>query len=329
MTNENRDCFHIYVASCTSDGGIFHYLFNAGDIHFVEKVNCDRPMYLAINNNRLYALLRQPFQDSSHSGLLSWEINDGGNLCDPSPTVDTLGDCACHLTATHQAVYITNYLSSSISKLPDNLLRTHQGSSCHPQRQSFPHPHCIIPTPDKRYLVAADLGMDRVIVYDKDLTQISSARVPLGHGARHLCFSESGQYLFCVNELASTVSVFNYRDGRLTLQDTYPSLPDDFEGESTAAAIRSVGNCLYISNRGHDSIASYTIRDNGSLDLGSFTFVGGSSPRDFHLYDDWIFCANELTDNVTCFRKNGLQLIKTELEMHVPKPLSIVFYSCE
>lgn len=326
MNTEKRECFHIYIASCTPDGGIYHYLFEKEQFHFIEKIDCDRPMYMAIEDNRLYALLRQPYCDNSHSGLISWDISDNGKLCNPSLISDTLGVCACHLAVEQQTVYITNYLSSSISKLPDKLLKVHEGGSMHPQRQTAPHPHCIIASPDNNYLVSADLGIDEVIVYDKDLNPISSTKVPKGHGARHLCFSEDGRFLFCVNELASTVSVFAYCEGHLTLQNTYPALPENFEGESTSAAIRVIKNHLYISNRGHDSITFYTIGNDGTLELKGFTFTGGSSPRDFNLFSDWLFCANELTDNVTCFKKQGIQLINSELELQIPKPLAIVFY---
>lgn len=326
MNKENRNYFHIYIASCMTDGGIYHYRFDNEQIRFIDKIDCDRPMYLAIKDHRLYALLRQPFCDSNHSGVISWEIDCNGNLLSPNPLLNTLGDCACHLSVEQHKIYVANYLSSSVSKLPDGIVKMHHGCSLHPQRQTAPHPHCIIPTPDEKYYAVADLGIDSVIIYDKDLNVISSAKVPEGQGARHLCFSEDGKYLFCANELASTVSAFSYYNGKLSFLSTYPVLPEAFKGESTIAAIRISGNTLYVSNRGHDSIASYTIDRDGLLKVQDYTLTGGASPRDFNIYSNWLFCANELTDNVTCFKRNGAQLVNAELDLQIPKPLSIVFY---
>jgi 6-phosphogluconolactonase len=100
-----------------------------------------------------------------------------------------------------------------------------------------------------------DLGVDKIFIYHKDLTLASTVNIPSGHGPRHLAFHEDGTHIFCANELESTISLLNYKNGVMELVDTVSVLPEDFNGQSTVAAIRCVGNTVYVSNRGHDSIS--------------------------------------------------------------------------
>ena len=115
--------------------------------------------------------------------------------------------------------------------------------------------HFVCLTPDTNYICAADLGTDTVYLYDRALNLHSTAKVPAGHGVRHLAFSQDGKWMFAANELKSTVSAFAYKDDTLELVDTCAALPADFAGESTIAAIREKGGHIYVSNRGHDSVS--------------------------------------------------------------------------
>ena len=115
---------------------------------------------------------------------------------------------------------------------------------------------------------------------------------------RHLAFDKDGTHVFCANELRSTVSVLEYEDGTLTLKDTVSLLPKDFDGESTAAAIRCADGTVYVSNRGHDSITALTF-SSGRLAFNKTISTYGRSPRDFLVYRDLIIAANECSDEVT------------------------------
>ena len=318
--------YHIYLASCHKEGGVWHYLLDdQGRTSYLGKVKLDRPIYAAMDGQKFYVLLRQPFAGSAESGLLTYEITSDGELVNPGALLSTKGEVACHLTAKDGNVYVVNYLSGSVVKMPDKLV-SHQGRSVHPKRQTSPHTHFVSYSPDGRYLLVADLGMDKILVYDQDLSLAATASVPPGQGARHLAFSEDGKTVFCVNELGSTVSVFSYAGGKLSLKDTYRALPQGYAGENTAAAIRTAGDFLYVSNRGQDAISCFKIAG-GKLAMFDSVSCGGRSPRDFNITPDgrYLLCANELSDTVTCFARENGRLQRLAGEIQLPAPLCVLF----
>ena len=325
MTHKRH--YNVYIASCDEKGGIYHYALRE-DGRLCEKsfTPLDHPMFLHIYNNRMYAVLRSPFENSKESGLISFDIAEDGALRDPSDVVSTKGEVSCHLTVDGD-VYCVNYISGSVIKMPSGLV-VHKGKGIHPTRQTSPHPHQIIFTPDKKYLCVTDLGLDKIIVYDRELNGISSVSLPPGSGARHLAFSPDGQYAYCANELASSVTALDYCGGTLTPLETYSALPSGFQGENTAAAIRvsNGGSFVYVSNRGHDSIACFTVSGN-TLRLNEFVPCGGSSPRDFNISPDerFLICTNENSDNVCVFEmKNGIPE-KTQYDVNIKSPLCVLY----
>ena len=300
---------NIYKASCNDIGGLYRYEMNeSGMLEFKSKTDMSLPMYMAEENNKMYVLLRQPVKDSDESGLIVYDIDSNGDLANPSGITMTKGIVACHLSVDNGTVYCVNYLSGNVVKLPDTVV-THSGKGPHPTRQTSPHTHFVCVTHDG-YVLATDLGIDSIFTYTKDLKLVSQVKVPLGHGVRHLAFSEDKKYLYAVNELASTVSVFKYNDGHLELLDTYDALPKDFSGESIAAAIRIRGNTVYVSNRGHDSVAVFKA-DGEKLKFEKFIMCGGKEPRDFNIFGDILISANQGSDNVTVINLKTDKIIQT------------------
>lgn len=315
--------FHIYIASCTPDGGIYHYLCQDGKLQFREKTDADRPMYLTVAENMLYAVLRQPFTDSESSGVCWWEIGKDGALTKPSEVFSTGGRCGCHLTVEQGKIYVANYLSGSVAMLPEGKLVEHDGKGPNPARQEAAHTHFVGMTPDHRYLLAVDLGTDTIYVYNPELTLLDRILMPAGHGCRHLAWSEDGKYAFCVNELSSTVSTLRYEQGKLTLLGTVSALSENYMKENTAAAIRVESNRVFVSNRGCDNIAIFTHQD-GVLSRPVFVDAEGVSPRDFYVHGDLLLCANEASDCVSIFTCKDGQLQSKNLHLQIPKPLCIV-----
>ena len=317
--------FHLYIASCVPDGGIYHYLYQDGELTLRDKTTIDRPMYLAIANGRMYGLLREPFADSSNSGVCSWQILDDGSLANQTDILTTGGRCGCHLTVMDQQVYVANYLSGSVSRLPDGAISTHSGHGVHTTRQEAPHVHFVGFTPDQKWLLAVDLGIDAICMYTPDLKTCRQVHVPAGHGCRHLAWSEDRKYCFCVNELASSVSVLRYEDDNLTLLDTVSILPEESREGNLAAAIRVVGERIYLSIRGCDKIVTLH-HQQGHLSLPVFTDAKGQSPRDINIYEDLLFSTNENSDSVTVFRLESDVVRPMDLQLSVPKPLCVVFH---
>lgn len=317
----HKQLYDLYIAC---GDGIYHYLMDGeGSMQFQDNVLLPKPMYLAIEGQVMYAVLRSPFENCADSGLLSFQIAKDGSLTNAGEIQSTLGEVGCHLCILDGKVYVTNYSSGSVIGMPDQLVR-HCGSSVHPLRQREPHPHFICPTPDGEYLCVADLGLDKLFVYDKTLVFVSEVNVPAGHGPRHIVFSKEDSLAYCVNELSSSVSVLRYEKGRLKLLSTHFALPEEFHGESTAAAIRLLGNYLYSSNRGHDSITCFQ-REGETLKRKSITKCQGRSPRDFNIIGNFLLCANELDNCVTQFKITKDSLQPTNAKLYLEQPICIVY----
>lgn len=317
---------NIYIASCVKGGGIYHYTLSENNVlDFCEKTTLDEPMYMIIRNEKMYILLRQPDEKTNFSGELSIDIDGTGKLFAPSRIISTKGVVACHLEVSDDNIYAVNYVSGSVIKLPDTLV-THSGHGLHKVRQAAPHTHFVHVSPDGKYILVTDLGLDKIFVYDKDLKLVSEVSVPSGHGPRHLAFSSDGKIVYCVNELGSSVSIFSYSDGELKLQNTISALPKDFSGDNISAAIRIKDNYLYVSNRGHNSISVFEIKDSYNIVLKECVDCGGNSPRDFNIIDDVLICTNEKSDNVTVFKLNNyIPEIISESELNIPSPLCVAY----
>ncbi len=312
---------HLYFCAFREDGGIYHYTLDGESLSFCEKTDLDRPSYMTVDNDRAYVLLRDIDENTHFGGMISFDIDSRGRLVAPTVPITTHGSASCHISVLNGNVYAVNYLSGNAVRFPDTVV-THSGHGPHPTRQTAPHTHYIAPTPDGKYLLCTDLGLDSVFTYTPDLSPVSVAKVPDGAGVRHLVFSEDGTLVYAVNELASSVSVFSYSDGRLTLEGTYDGLPD-FEGQNTAAAIRVKGKYLYASQRGADCITRFEI-DGKTLRFLENTPCGGKSPRDFLIVDDLIFCTNELTDDVTVLKLVDGKPMLTDQKLSMPHPLCVV-----
>lgn len=303
----------IYIADCDAAGGIYVYDFENGVLSQKQFAPLDRPMYLCIDKNRLYCIIREAF--GVNSGIISYKIDQNGCLYEPSEVISTEGEVCCHLCVKDGSVFSANYRSGSVNLL-GAVTVVHSGSSVHPVRQTASHTHFTNISPDGKYLLVCDLGLDAVVTYNLDLQEVSRAYVPAGHGARHLVYSEDGKTVYAVNELTSTISVFDYNDGVLEHIETVEGLPsEEFSGESYAAAIRRDGNLLYISQRGFNAISIFDI--SGKIPVYKTSFPSnGHYPRDFDIFGDYIIVTNE-GGNASVFNKHTFQ--KTcEIPLHSP-----------
>lgn len=188
----------------------------------------------------------------------------------------------------------------------------------HRVEQTASHPHMIPFDPSKTFLVIPDKGLDRVFVYRvvnegaKMLTTpVSMVKTRAGAGPRHLVFSKQGDAAYVVNELDSTVVAYRYEAGKGTLTpfQVIPTTPQDFVLNNRAAAIAIApdGRFLYASNRGHDSVAIFSIHaETGQLTSISHVSSGGKKPRFMTLTPEGkhLFVANEDTDNIVIFDVN-------------------------
>jgi 6-phosphogluconolactonase len=219
------------------------------------------------------------------------------------------------------------------------------GSSVNKERQDASHPHSVYVSPDNRFVLVPNLGLDKVLVYRFDATngQLTPndppfASVNPGAGSRHLAFSKNGKFVYVIDELQSTISAFSYdaRRGVLHPLQTISTLPKDFKGENTDAEVEvsSDGKFLYNSNRGHDSITVFGINpQKGTLTPLEHVPTQGKTPRHFAIdpTHSYLLVANQDSNNIVVFRvdtKSG-RLTPTGEELKLSSPTCIVFVAAK
>jgi 6-phosphogluconolactonase len=253
------------------------------------------------------------------------------------------------LDRTGKFVLVANYTSGSVAVFPmlkDGRLGEatsfvqHKGSSVNVERQNGPHAHAIAFSPDNRFAVVADLGLDQLLVYRFDAAKGTLGAAPQtvktapGAGPRHLVFSSDGRFLYVINELQSTVVTYSYdaASGALHELQRVSTLPQGFSGENTTAEIEigPSGQFLFASNRGNDSIAVFAIDSRlGTLTAVETDSTGGKTPRNFVIDPSgrWLLAANQDSNDVVVFKidaKSG-HLAKTGETVQVPSPVCVRF----
>ena len=260
------------------------------------------------------------------------------------------GPCYARVDKTGKAVLVANYGSGTFAVLPieaDGKLREasaviqDEGKGTNPARQNGPHAHSLNPSPDNRFAIGADLGLDKLMVFQFDAAQGKLtpnnppfAEVKPGSGPRHFAFHPNGKFAYVTNEMASTVVAFawNAPAGQLRELQTISTLPADFKGESTTAEVQvhPSGKFLYDSNRGADSIAVFRVdARKGTLTLVDHTSTQGKVPRGFGIdpTGSFLIAGNQNSDNIVVFRidKKTGKLSPTGQTLEVGAPVCVKF----
>lgn len=311
-------------------GGIQAYTFDTtnGRLKPLHRTaGLEHPFFLALSPDKkfLYSIHAKQFGGKENEQVAAYQVVGRTGELKLLNRQSAEGTAACYLDVdrTGKMLLVANYASGSVAALPvkaDGSLgepasfHPHKGSSVNPQRQKEPHAHCIVVSPDNRYAFAADLGTDQILCYKLDpatakLTpnKVPFAKSPPGAGPRHLTFHPNGKRVFVINELLNSVSVFDYDAdaGTLTEKQTISTLPADFKGTSYCADVKITpdGKFLYGTNRGHDSIAAYTIGDDGRLSLVAIEPSRGKGPQNLAITPDgrWLLCANMPGNNLAVF----------------------------
>jgi len=233
----------------------------------------------------------------------------------------------CHLSVDPAGgtVLVANYGSGSIAALTiqsegklgeSSSTIQHAGSSIDRQRKEGPHAHFITTDPANRLALACDLGLDQVLIYDLDPARASMtahtprfASVKGGAGPRHLVFHPGGKWVYVINEMGSSITTFAYdkKAGALSEKQTLSTLPENFSGGNSCAEIQvhPSGKFVYGSNRGHHSIAIFSVdAKTGMLTSAGHQLTGGKTPRHFGIDPSgkWLLAENQDSNNITTFR---------------------------
>lgn len=311
----------IYILSCETienKGGIYGYdLTKNGELIQIAYFPCDRPMYALKSEKGLCVLLRSPFKNNENSGYFFVDES----LQNATEIKDTKGVVACHLCVDDGDVYIVNYLSGNIVKNGE-IIEQRIGKSIHPTRQTEPHTHFVGKTPDG-YLAVCDLGTDTLAIYDKALRLICESKVPSGYGIRHLVFSKDEKFIYAVNELVPSVSVFTYVNGKAELFDTVKIDCKNEKANGAAIRLSKNGKYLYVSLREENAICVFAV-DDEKLTLLQKVDCGGNSPRDFDVCGNNLIVCNEKSGNVVVYHTANRLVTNKVAEISIKRALCVV-----
>lgn len=314
-----------------------------GDVKAVAEL--DNPTYvnLSEDNSTLYAVVK----DSDQGGVAAYKINhQSGDLTEINrELLDGASPCHVSVDTTNSHVVTANYHLGTIvshkinednSISPALSVMQHEGTGPH-ERQEKPHAHYSGFTPDEKYVVAVDLGIDKIVTYkisDGKLEESHSLLVKAGSGPRHITFHPNGKYAYVMTELSNEVITLSYNSetGILTELQYIPAIPTDFIENSQGSAIHisSDGRFVYAGNRGHDSIAIYSVNEeNGELSFVEYTSTEGNWPRDFALdpTEQFLIASNQESSNLVLFSRdtNTGKLTLLQSDVSVPDPVCVKF----
>ena len=315
-----------------------------------RTTDIQNPFFLAVSPDRrfLYATDAAHFGGPEDSQVASYAIAGRTGQLKRINAQSARGIASCYLDvdATGAIVLTANYSSGSVTSLPvqkDGMLQAATSLIPHSTgiandraAKEKANAHSIVVSPDNRFVLAADLGIDRILIYRLDpatgrLEPNSTqpfVSLPTGSGPRHLAFHPNGRRVYVINEKLNTVTFFDYapETAMLTARQTIPTLPADFTGKSYCADLKITpdGGFLYGTNRGHDSIAAYRIGEDGTLTLLGFEPSLGKGPQNLLITPDgrWLLCANMRGNNVAVFqveaRSGKLTAATAPVEMPSP-----------
>lgn len=264
-----------------------------------------------------------------------------------------LGQDPCHLSIdkTGKYLFVANYSSGTVAVFPilaDGKLGEHTSVAQdtgtpgpNKERQEAPHAHWAEASPDNRFLLVSDLGLDDILIFRFDSAKGTlapnvppSARLAPGAGPRHAAFSPDGRFLYVVSELNSTVTAFTFNPGKGVLYDpqVVSTLPKDFKGRNDTAeiAVHPSGKWLFASNRGHDTIAVFSVDPaTGKLRPAGEFQTAGNEPRHFAIDPSgrFLLAENQNSHTIVVFRMDLGKGTLTQVSQvdGIPSPVSLAF----
>ncbi len=300
----------IYTATINSKGEL-------SNLHLVATTN--NPSYLAKTANFLIVI-----SDDASKGLISYKINNNTLIELSTSTTD---NGPCFLNVKNNFITTANYKSGSInlhtinnegilSELLDTQYHKITTPTKHPrQEKAFAHSCYFEPNSDT--IISIDLGANKLIfskIIQDSTTQkliaFDELEMPRESGPRHLAFHPTKYIFYVVNELSSTITIVHKTktNNHYSIITSISTLPQNFDKENTAAHIEISKDAkfLYVSNRGHESIAIYNILENGNLKISEWIAVQGAHPRAFSISPDqgFLVVANRDSNTICSFKRN-------------------------
>ena len=337
-----------YTNSCESKG-IYVYEFdsNTGNFNFKNaSENVVNPSYLTVSSDNKFVYSVN--ENGSKSTVSDFGFNPKSGKLDFINSRDSKGADPCYIINDDKNVIVANYSGGNISVFGKNndgsiseakQVLQHFGKGINAARQESPHVHLVYFSPDKKYVLANDLGTDKVYVYqynpnsDKDILVLkSSIAVQSGSGPRHLIFSKDGKYVYVLQELDGTLTSFGYVDGMLKKVSVTKVVAPDFKGDIGAADIHISpdGKFLYATNRGTaNDISVFKILKKGKLEFVQRTLTLGKGPRNFTIdpTGNYLLVGHQYTNDIVIFKRDKKtgSITATGKKIALCSPVCLVF----
>jgi len=348
---------YIGTYTATTSKGIHAYRFqpSSGKLTAIGVVaETPNPAFLAVSPDRrfLYAVNWRGSETVAGHTVSAYSLDTTSGKLTFLNKVSSRGEAPTHLSVDRggKAVFVVNYDSGSVAVLPiqadgglgeASYAEQYSGPSVH--SLPGPHAHGVVFSPDNRFAFVADVGLDRIVVYRFDAANgsVSPHDPPFvsgtpGLGPRHLAIRPDGKFLYVNNETASSVTALSVAGGALKALQTVSSLPADFGGRNSTAEIQidPAGRFLYVSNRGHDSIAVFAVdAAQGTLTPVEHVSTQGRTPRNFSVdpTGTYLFAANQNSGTIVVFRVDPStgRLTPTGQMFEAPTPSCVLFVKAE
>ena len=337
-----------YTNSCESKG-IYVYDFNTETAEFKLKNSAENvinPSYLAVSKDNKF--IYSVNENGKDSNISAFHYNTKTGKIDFINRQSSEGADPCFIMNDDKNVLVANYSGGTISVFKKNKkgginqaaqVVKHEGKSANEKRQESPHVHMVQFSPDKKFVLANDLGTDRIYIYkynadsDKEiLTFKDTVPIKTGSGSRHLTFSNDGKFVYLLQELDGTLTVFAYADGKLNKIQETTVVAKGFTGENSAADIHisADGKFLYATNRGEaNTISLFAIDGKGKLTHKNTIPTGGNGPRNFTIdpTGKFVLVAHQYSNDVIVFSRNAEtgELVNTGKKLELCAPVCLVF----
>ena len=349
--------FYLLVGTYTGSGskGIYVYKFDAATGKATWVSNTDsgsvvNPSFLTptADGKNVYAVTETATPNAGSVSAFSFNKTNG--QLSFINKQESGGDNPCYVSVTKNKSWVTvgNYSGGSLSAYkvngngslqPYSQNIQHERTGPNTERQEKAHVHCTIFSPDEKFLLVPDLGIDKVTIYRfnpmaaKPLTPAAPpfAKSASGHGPRHIAFSLNGKFAYLIEEMSGTVVVYAYANGKMIRKQQITAHPAEYTGAIGSADIHLSpdGKFLYASNRGDENtIAVFSVNTTtGLLTAKGYQSTGGKTPRNFMIdpTGNYLLVANQSSDNIVILKRNKQtgELTPTGDQLKIPKPVCL------
>lgn len=346
--------YYLFIGTYTNttSKGIYVYDFNAqtGEAKWISNTDsCTNPSYLTISKNEKFVYSVNETNGANPGRVSAYSFDKMDGTLHFINTTASGGDDPCYIstTADNKWLAVANYTSGTATVFPIN-----KDGSVNPFSQlindtiyrkpgetTTPHVHETVFSPDEKYLLTPDLGLDEVITYQFDaaiekpliLTTQTFTKSAKGTGPRHITFSKDKKFAYLIHEMGGNVTTYSYNKGHLNQIQDLPTFQKDFKGKKDGAEIMISpdGKFLYASDRGDlNLIAIFSIdKVSGKLKFKGTQSTYGTHPRNFIIdpTGNYLIAANQDSENIVIFKRNKQTgfLINTGKEIHIPRPVCL------